>query len=681
LKKNGSTAKERRNGSRQPNGKVSARTLAPEERLLDGVRSPEDIRKLPKELLPRLAAEVRELMVETVAEHGGHLGAGLGATDLAVALHYVLDTPRDFLVWDVGHQVQAHKILTGRKDAFRRSFRQYKGTSGLANKDEGPYDPFTTGHGGPSISAALGVAVSRRLQRKEGRVVAVIGDASIASGMAFEALNHAGHIDENLVVVLNDNEMSISPTVGALSKYLNRLLSHPLYNHLRKRAEKLIRSVPKVGTKVIHTAKQIEEGVKHLLVPGLIFECLGFRYFGPLDGHNLPELVELLPNILKLKGPLLIHVITKKGKGFAIAERDPERWHASAPFHVATGELKKVSIDRTYTQVFGETIVELAARNPRVTALTGGMTDGTGLGAFAKRFPDRFFDVGISEEHGVTFCAGLAHGGMRPVAAIYSTFLQRGHDQIIHDVALQNLPVMFCLDRAGLVGEDGPTHHGVFDIAYLIKIPGLTVLAPRDGKELADMMAFMVDYTAGPTAVRYPRGAVAEQEYPALGELARRPLEAGRAQILRADADAPVVILAVGSMVGPSLAAAETLSGDGIRSTVVNVRFLKPFDEDLFVKLGQSARVVATVEEGCLIGGFGASVLEVFSRRGVNPGKVLCLGIPDQFIEHGPRKVLLDNVGLSPEKIAQSIHEALPSGSGAPSASPAGRRRKIFLSA
>ena len=625
-------------------------------KLLDSIQAPRDLRKLSAEQLPQVAREVRDVIIETVSETGGHLGAGLGATDLAVALHYVLNTPEDFLVWDVGHQVQAHKVLTGRKDGFRKTFRQYKGISGLANKDEGPYDPYTTGHGGPSISAALGIAVARRLQKKSSQSVAVIGDASIASGMAFEALNHAGHLGESLIVVLNDNEMSISPSVGALSKYLNKVISNPIYNSIRQRAERLITQVPKVGKGMVNKAKLIEEGIKHLLVPGLIFEALGFRYFGPIDGHNIPEMVKLFPNILIIKGPILIHVITQKGKGYPIAEQDPERWHASAPFYSDSGELKKVSTEKTYTQLFGQTMVDLAGRNPKITALTGGMKEGTGLVAFSKLYPDRFFDVGISEEHGVTFCAGLATEGLRPVAAIYSTFLQRSHDQIIHDVALQNLPVVFCMDRAGLVGEDGPTHHGVFDIAYMRKIPGMVMLSPRDGQEFAEMLEYAVDYTKGPIAMRYPRGAVAEQQYPALHALPRQTIEFGKSELLREGSD--VLFLAVGSMVGPCLKAAEVLENDKISSAVVNVRFLKPIDESLILRFAREVKVVVTVEEGCITGGFGAAVLELLAEKGIGTEHVTCLGIPDKFIEHGARNILLDLIGLTPEKIAQSAKTA-----------------------
>ncbi|MBF0254246.1 MAG: 1-deoxy-D-xylulose-5-phosphate synthase, partial [Candidatus Omnitrophica bacterium] len=383
----------------------------------------------------------------------------------------VLESPKDLIIFDVGHQVQAHKILTGRRDAFRKSFREFQGISGLANAAESPHDPFTTGHGGASISAALGVAAARRHLKKEGRVVAVIGDTSIASGMALEALNHAGHIHEDLIVILNDNEMSISPSVGAMSKYFNRIISNPLYNQLRDEVEGLIRRVPRGGKRMMNKIRQIEDGGKHLIIPGQLFENLGFRYFGPFDGHNVTELVDVLPNVFKIPGPLLVHVITRKGKGFEMAEKDPVRWHASTPFDLATGKVKSKSPHPTYTSVFGDVMCDLAAREPKLVALTAAMAEGTGLVRFSREFTDRFYDVGISEEHGVTFCAGLAREGLRPAAVIYSTFLQRGFDQIMHDVALQNLPVMFCMDRAGLVGEDGPTHHGLLVIAYLRQIP------------------------------------------------------------------------------------------------------------------------------------------------------------------------------------------------------------------
>ena len=483
--------------------------------LLKKINSPKDVKRLKKAELTTLAAELREYILEVVSVNGGHLGAALGAVDLTVALHYSFTTPEDTIVWDVGHQVHAHKILTGRREAFR-TFRQPGGLSGFSNKDESPHDPFTTGHGGTSISTSLGIAVANRIRfESQKKVIAVIGDASLVSGMAFEAMNHAGHLKDNLIVILNDNEMSISPTVGAFSGYLNKILTHPVYNHVRKDIEQLIRRIPRVGERMAAKAKKIDEGMKNLFLPGLLFEELGFRYFGPIDGHDIETLLQIFKNISKIQGPVFLHVITKKGKGYKIAESDPAKWHASTPFCVETGESKK-STSKTYTQVFGETALEIASKNKNVVAITAAMCDGTGLVNYSKKFPTRFFDVGIAEEHGVAFAAGLAKAGVRTLVAIYSTFLQRAHDQMIHDVALQSLPVIFCLDRAGLVGEDGPTHHGVFDLAYLRKIPGMTVMAPRDGRELALMVEFAAGHTAGPIAVRYPRGGVAEETNSAL---------------------------------------------------------------------------------------------------------------------------------------------------------------------
>ena len=627
--------------------------------LLEKVNSPSDLKKLSKAELPLLAAEVREYILEVVATNGGHLGAALGAVDLTIALHYCFSTPEDTIVWDVGHQVHAHKILTGRKEAFK-TFRQQGGISGFSNKDESEHDPFTTGHGGTSISTSLGIAVGKRLSDKTHKVIAVIGDASLVSGMAFEALNHAGHLKENLIVILNDNEMSISPTVGAISKHLNRIISNPIYNRVRDHIESLMRKMPRVGDRMVAYVKKIDEGLKNLLVPGLLFEEMGFRYFGPLDGHNINGLVELLQNISKMSGPTLLHVVTKKGKGYAIAEANPAKWHASTPFDIATGQPNKISTQKTYTQVFGETAVELAAQNPKVVAISAAMCDGTGLVEFSKKFVSRFFDVGIAEEHGVSFAAGLAKTGLRPFVAIYSTFLQRAQDQIIHDVALQNLPVVFCLDRAGLVGEDGPTHHGVFDIAYLRKIPGMTVMAPRDGRELQKMLKFSVDHTEGPIAVRYPRGAIAEESGSFLKEKESSPIENGKAEVLRNGRD--VMILALGSMVYTAFEAAELLSKQGIEAVVVNARFVKPLDESLILRLALEIGNVVTVEEGVLSGGFGSAVLEFFERKRdqfQNFPNVRALGIPDQFIDHANRETLLDKLGLSSCKMRDEIIQFL----------------------
>ncbi len=621
--------------------------------LLQKINSPDDIKKLSIGELSRLAEELREYILEVVSMNGGHLGAALGSVDLTLALHTCFSTPSDTIVWDVGHQVHAHKIITGRKEAFK-TFRQGGGLSGFSNKDESEHDAFTTGHGGTSISTSLGIAVGNKILSKNNRkTIAVIGDASLVSGMAFEALNHAGHLKNDLIVILNDNEMSISPTVGALSRHLNRIITNPFYNHVRKDIESFIRKMPRVGNRMIAAAKRIDEGLKSLLVPGLLFEELGFRYFGPLDGHNIENLIQILRNISKIKGPILLHVVTKKGKGYKIAEQDPARWHASTPFHIETGEVKKAQVVRTYTQVFGETAVDIASRNPKVVAITAAMCEGTGLVKFSKEFPNRFFDVGIAEEHGVSFASGLAKTGLRPLVVIYSTFLQRAHDQIIHDVALQGLPVVFCLDRAGLVGEDGPTHHGVFDIAYLRKVPGMTLMAPKDGRELKSMIRYAETYLKGPIAVRYPRGAVAEESSSPLTEMVLPPIEQGKAEILKEGKE--VLILALGSMVYPAYEAALLLEKEGIQAYAVNARFVKPLDEELIRRLAKDVSLVVTVEEGTLLGGFGDAVLEL------GLPKVRTLGIPDRFIGHGKRETLLDSLGLSAQKIKAEIVSSLNS--------------------
>lgn len=623
--------------------------------LLKKINSPKDVKRLKKAELTILARELRDYILEVVSVNGGHLGAALGAVDLTVALHYSFTTPEDTIVWDVGHQVHAHKILTGRREAFR-TFRKPGGLSGFSNKDESSHDAFTTGHGGTSISTSLGIAVANRIRSESSKkVIAVIGDASLVSGMAFEAMNHAGHLKNDLIVVLNDNEMSISPTVGAFSGYLNKILTNPLYNHVRKDIEQLIRKIPRVGDRMAAKAKKIDEGMKNLFLPGLLFEELGFRYFGPIDGHDIQTLLQIFKNISKIKGPVFLHVITKKGKGYKIAEGDPAKWHASTPFCVETGEAQKSGV-KTYTQVFGETAVEIASKNKNVIAITAAMCDGTGLVNFSKKFPDRFFDVGIAEEHGVAFAAGLAKGGIRPLVTIYSTFLQRAHDQIIHDVALQNLPVIFCLDRAGLVGEDGPTHHGVFDLAYLRKVPGMTLMAPRDGRELSLMLKFAVGHLSGPLAIRYPRGAVAEESVSPLKDVPPAALALGKAEVLKTGKS--VVLVAIGSMVYTAYEAALLLEKDGIDASVVNARFVKPLDQDLILSLAKEATLIVTLEEGCLTGGFGSAILELFEshqNQFTSPPKVKTLGIPDRFIEHGKREVLLDSLSLSAPKIREEV--------------------------
>lgn len=628
--------------------------------LLDIINHPRDLKKLTPAELPQLAGEMRHYILEVVSEKGGHLGAALGCVELAIALHYLLDSPNDSIVWDVGHQVHAHKILTGRREAFK-TFRDFRGISGLSNSSESVHDVFTTGHGGTSISTSLGISVGKRLMfNQKDKTVAVIGDASLVSGMAFEALNHAGQLKRDIIVILNDNEMSISPSVGALSRHLNHILTNPFYNRVRKDIEGLLRRLPRVGTRLVKKAKQIEEGLLHLLVPGLIFEELGFRYFGPVDGHDLKELLRMMKSILEMKGPILLHVITQKGKGYAIAEKDPRKWHAQPPFDLATGKPRKTSEAVTYTQAFGRKMLTLAEANPRVCALTAGMCDGTGLDSFSKKFPERFFDVGIAEEHGVAFCAGLAKAGLRPVVAIYSTFLQRSHDQIIHDVALQNLSVIFALDRAGLVGEDGPTHHGVFDIVYLRKIPNMTLMAPKDGEELEAMLELAVNHTEGPIAVRYPRGAVPNLFSAHLSG----PLIKGKAQIIRQGEE--VALVAVGSMVAQAFLAAEQLIKEGINAAVVNARFIKPLDEMMLTEFFKTFRLIVTLEEGSRLGGFGSAVLELAESKGFLGGanglpspRIRCLGIPDRFIEHGKRETLFELCGLSETQIVQTVIKEL----------------------
>lgn len=629
---------------------------------LSRINNPSDIKKLSREELPLLAHEVRQYILDIVSTNGGHLGAALGVVDLTIALHYMFETPKDTIVWDVGHQVHAHKILTGRKEAFK-TFRQHGGMSGFSNKDESEHDPFTTGHGGASISTAVGIAVANRMQgRKDHRAIAVIGDASIVSGMAFEALNHAGHLKDDLIVILNDNEMSISQTVGALSKSFNKIISSGFYNHLRQDIATGLGRIPRVGRQMVAKAKRLDEGFKHMFVPGLIFEELGFRYFGPLDGHNIEGLLQIFDNVTKMHGPIFLHVVTKKGKGYTLAESDPAKWHASTPFCIESGQLKSVSKQKTYTKVFGDMAVKLAESNPKIAAITAAMCDGTGLVEFSQKFPDRFFDVGLAEEHGVSFAAGMVEMGMRPLVAIYSTFLQRAHDQIIHDVALQRLPVIFCIDRGGLVGEDGPTHHGVFDISYLRKVPGFTLMAPRDARELELMMKFAESHLSGPIAIRYPRGAVSEESTSPLKDRLPEPIALGMPEVLRQGKHA--VIFAYGSMVYSAFEASQILEQQGVSVTVVNARFAKSLNEAVILSLVADQSLVITAEEGSIIGGFGEAILEMLEKNDRSDIKVRILGIPDRFIEHGKRDVLLDDLGLSARKIAEEVLKNLATTSG-----------------
>jgi len=631
------------------------------ERLLDNINSPADLKKLSVDKLPALAQEMRDLIINAVASSGGHLASSLGAIELAIGIHYCFNAPEDIVIWDVGHQAYGHKILTGRKDRFV-TLRKTGGLSGFPNKYESEYDVFTTGHGSTSISTALGISTARDLENKNYKVVAVIGDASFGGGMAFEALNHAGHLHKNMLVILNDNEMSISKSVGALSKYLNRIITAPTYNRIRQDIEGLLKRVPRFGFRVIRAARRLEEGLKNLLVPGMLFEELGFRYFGPIDGNDVAMVVSTLKNIIGLNEPILLHVLTKKGKGYSFAEKGPEKFHGVSSFDVDTGEKTAIAKDivreEGFTKAFGNKIIEIAREDKKIVAITAAMPEGTGLDKFANLFPDRFFDVGMAEQHAVGFAAGLARKGMKPVVAIYSTFLQRSYDQIFHDVCLQNLNVVFMLDRAGIVGEDGPTHHGVFDISYIRHLPNIVFMAPKYEGELKDMFEWAMSYNKGPVAIRYPRGASykycsSESAITALADESRTPISLGKGELLKQGRDATIV--SIGYMSNIALDAAYFLKSQGIDIEIINARFIKPMDAELITQSVLKTGRLFTIEEGVLAGGFGSGVLELIIDKVKKNIIIKNIGLPDKFIEHGDRLVLLDKYGLSSKKIAETI--------------------------
>ncbi|ABK43566.1 1-deoxy-D-xylulose-5-phosphate synthase [Magnetococcus marinus MC-1] len=618
--------------------------------LLSTIDSPKALRQLNEAKLPQVAQEMRDHIIECVSQSGGHLGASLGVVELTIALHYVFNTPDDRLVWDVGHQSYGHKVLTGRRDQLA-SIRQRHGLSGFTKRSESPYDPFGTGHSSTSISAAMGMARAAKANGIQRKAVAVIGDGAMGAGMAFEALNHAGHDnhDLDLVVVLNDNEMSISPNVGALSSYLNRMLSGGAYNAFRDGTGKVLKTISR---SMWDAAKKAEEHVKGLVMPGTLFEELGFTYFGPINGHDFDALLPTLRNVQKLGGPILLHVITKKGKGFPPAEEHPCTYHGVAPFDKDTGIIQSSSGGTSYTKVFAQELCALAEQNPHIHAITAAMREGTGLNLFEKRFPERFHDVGIAEQHAVTFAAGLATEGILPVVAIYSTFMQRAYDQLIHDVALQDLPVIFALDRAGLVGADGATHAGAYDLSYLRTVPGMTIMAPADENELRHMLHTAVALNK-PVALRYPRGT-------ALGLPPEPPhvLEIGRGRTLRKGEHA--AILAVGQPVHPALEAAAILEQQGISVSVYDARFVKPLDQRLLQEVAMHG-VVLVVEENAVQGGFGSAVLESLSNQGaLDRGlKIRCMGIPDRYIPHGTQKELRGEIGLDAVGIATTLKELL----------------------
>ncbi|MFM1978566.1 MAG: 1-deoxyxylulose-5-phosphate synthase, thiamine-requiring, FAD-requiring [Pseudomonadota bacterium] len=609
--------------------------------LLDTVDMPEQLRQLSRKQLPQLASELREFLVESVSQTGGHLSSNLGVVELTIALHYVFNTPEDRLVWDVGHQTYPHKILTGRRSSMA-SLRKAGGIAGFPRRHESEYDTFGVGHSSTSISAALGMAIAAQHQGLNKRAVAIIGDGAMTAGMAFEALNNAGAMDANLLVILNDNDMSISPNVGALQNYLAKLLSSRLYTSVRKSGEKVLGVMPPV----LEFAKRAEEHMKGMMTPSTLFEEFGFNYIGPIDGHDLDTLIATLNNIKQLKGPQFLHIVTQKGHGYAPAESDPGKFHGVGKFNPDDGCAVPNNGKKTYTQVFGDWLVDMAATDNRLIGITPAMCDGSGLNAFAEIHPERFYDVGIAEQHALTFAAGLACEGLKPVVAIYSTFLQRAYDQLIHDIALQNLPVVFAIDRAGLVGADGPTHAGSFDLSYLRCIPNMIVMAPSDENECRQMLTTAYQFN-GPSAVRYPRGGGPGTEI----KQDLISIKIGKGEIRRQGKK--IAILAFGSMLTPSLAAAEELD-----ATVANMRFVKPLDVDLVMQIANSHDLIVTVEENAVMGGAGAAVIEALQAMRKN-NNVLCLGLPDTFIEHGIHETMLAECGLDAKGIKAAIEKQL----------------------
>jgi 1-deoxy-D-xylulose-5-phosphate synthase len=615
-------------------------------KILPLVNQPADIKDLTHEQLQQLAREIREYLIESVSKTGGHLASNLGVVELTLALHSVFNTPYDKIVWDVGHQAYVHKMLTGRKDKFD-TLRQLNGISGFPKTSESEHDSFNTGHSSTSISAALGMARARDLNSEKNSVIAVIGDGALTGGMAFEALNDAGMSNTDLIVVLNDNEMSIDKNVGGLSSCLSRIRTQPIYFKVQRDIDLLLHKIPTFGKRVATTIKRAKGSIKYLMLPGMFFEELGFKYIGPIDGHNINELKRILNKAKGLKGPILIHALTQKGKGYSHAEEKPDVFHGISPFVIETGETKKNPHAKDYSAVFGEALVDIARENKKVVAITAAMPCGTGLSKFAECFPERFFDVGIAEQHGATMAAGLAIEGMKPVFAVYSSFLQRAYDQVIHDVCAQNLPVVFAIDRAGIVGNDGETHQGVFDLSYLSHVPNMSIVAPKDYDELRQMLKFCIDFD-GPIAIRYPRGQAQE-----LGLNKHQPIEYGKAEVLQQGND--LTLIACGKMVGTALKTARELIKQGISAEVINARFVKPLDEHTILSSAKKTNNVITIEDNMISGGFGNMVLQLISKSDLPDVKVTNLGYPDEFIQHGNTDELQKMYGLDAESITQKI--------------------------
>jgi 1-deoxy-D-xylulose-5-phosphate synthase len=626
---------------------VTSKTHA---RVLDRIKSPTDLKQLSEVERKYLADEIRALIIDVVSKTGGHLASNLGVVELSIAVHTAFDSPKDKIIWDVGHQSYAHKILTGRKDSFG-TLRQSGGLSGFTKRSESEHDAFGAGHASTSISAALGFAKARDLRGTNEHVVAVIGDGAMTGGLALEGLNNAEQLKTDVIVILNDNKMSIAENVGALAVHLSKLRMLPLYQKVESRAKDLVEKIP-AGKTLFRTAEGISHGVVRLLASkaGAVFEELGFTYLGPIDGHNIELMIEVFESAKKLRGPLLIHVVTKKGRGYEFAENNARAFHGITRFDVSEGTVEDSSGYTSYAKAFGDALVKLASEDPRIVAITAAMPDGTGLAEFAETFPERFFDVGIAEAHAVTFAAGLAAAGLRPVVACYSTFLQRAYDQIVHDVCLQNLPVVFAIDRAGLVGEDGPTHHGAFDLSYLRHIPGMVLCSPRDTNELKNLLLTALTHN-GPVAIRYPRGGGPSP----FESTPPQVLPIGRGEQLIEGEDA--AIIAVGSMVHPSVIAATLLADEGISATVINARFVKPLDEDLILNVLKEGIPTVVVEENTVVGGFGSAVLELAAMHGCYLNRIRCLGIPDTFIEHGSIDKLRYKLGLTATGIAQAVRD------------------------
>lgn len=621
--------------------------------VLDKINSPDHLRILTNEALKKLCCEIREFLITNVSKTGGHLASNLGVVELTIALHMVYDSPKDKIIWDVGHQSYVHKILTGRKDQFDK-LRKLNGLSGFPKREESPHDIFNTGHSSTSISAALGIAKARDILKEDYSVVAVIGDGALTGGMAYEALNDAGRSLNNFTVILNDNEMSISKNVGAMSKYLSKIRLEPAYTKAKEEIDELIHKIPRIGESVAKTINKAKNTIKYALSAGAIFEELGFNYLGPIDGHNLDELTNVLRKAKDLKGPNLIHVITQKGKGYNHAENNPSAFHGVSPFCIETGEvINSNTKPPDFSQIFGEALVKLAETNNNIVAVTAAMPEGTGLTKFGETYPNRFFDVGIAEQHAVTFCAGLATNGLTPVIAVYSSFLQRAYDQVIHDVALQNLHVVFCIDRAGIVGNDGETHQGIYDLSYLTHIPNMTILAPKDFEDLKSMLDFAINKYNGPIAIRYPRGS--------MKTLVSKDsnIEYGKSEVLVNGNNA--TLLACGSMLKTVIEVSDRLKEHGITCDVINARFIKPLDMETIVESISKTKNLYTFEDNTIVGGFGSYVLNELNILGINDIKVKSFGFPDEFIKQGSKDEIFIKYGLDTDTLSQKIIECYKS--------------------